>query len=160
VKNPQANAFVERTHQVIANALRTMELERRIIDDSSFAAICANVAYGMRATYHTELQASPAQVVFGRDMIINASYLADWKAIAHRRLQSSKRNNERENSRRIPHSYRVGQKVYIRVSNIARKLDVQEGPFEILKINSNGTVSIRCSPLVRETIHIRRLHPA
>jgi transposase InsO family protein len=51
VKNPQANAFIERTHQVIANALRTMELENRTIDDSSFNAICANVAYGMRATF-------------------------------------------------------------------------------------------------------------
>jgi hypothetical protein len=114
----------------------------------------------MRATHHTELQASPAQVVFGRDMIINATYLADWKAIADRRNTSVLRNNTRENAQRVPHQYLVGEKVYIRVSNISRKLDVQEGPFEILKINSNGTVSIRRSPIVRETIHIRRLHPA
>jgi hypothetical protein len=93
-------------------------------------------------------------------MIINASYLADWKAIATRRKQAVQRNNARENSQRVPHDYKVGEKVYIRVSNISRKLDVQEGPFEILKINSNGTVSIRHSPIVRETIHIRRLHPA
>ncbi len=160
IKNPQANAFIERTHQVIANALRTMELEKRSIDDSSFAAICANVVFGMRATYHTELQATPAQIVFGRDMVINASYLADWKAIASRREQSVQRNNARENSQRVPHQYKCGDKVYIRVSNISRKLAVQEGPFEILKVNSNGTVSIRRSPIVRETIHIRRLHPA
>jgi hypothetical protein len=41
------------SHQVIANALSTMELDKRTVDDLSFASICSNVAYGMRATYHT-----------------------------------------------------------------------------------------------------------
>jgi hypothetical protein len=52
----------------------------------------------MCATYHTELQATPAQVVYGREMIISATYIADWKAIAARRAASSRNNNERKNS--------------------------------------------------------------
>jgi hypothetical protein len=145
---------------VIANALRTMELDKREIDDSSFASICSNVAYGMRATYHTELQATPAQVVYGRDMIINATYIADWKAIAARRAASSRNNNERENSNRLPFNYQVGHYAYIRVSNLARKLDSQEGPFRIIQVHTNGTVTIQRSPVVTERVNIRRLHPA
>jgi hypothetical protein len=97
-KKHQANAFIERSHQVIANALRTMELDKHTIDDSSFASICSNVAYGMRATYHTELHSTPAQVVYGCDMVINATYIANWKAIAAHHAASSRNNNERENS--------------------------------------------------------------
>jgi hypothetical protein len=97
VKNPQANAFIEQSHQVIANALRTMELDKHTIDDSSFASICSNVAYGMHATYHKELQTTtppPPLVIYGRDMIINATYIANWKAITARRATSYRNNNE------------------------------------------------------------------
>jgi hypothetical protein len=59
-----------------------MELNKCDLDNSSLAAICSNVAYGMRTTYHTELQATPDQVVYGCDMIINATYIADWKVTA------------------------------------------------------------------------------
>jgi hypothetical protein len=128
-----------------------MELDKRTIDD---------VAYGMRATYHTELQATPAQVGYGRDMIINATYIADWKAIAARHAASSRTNNARENSTRLPFRYQVGHYAYIRVSNLARKLDSQEGPFRIIQVHANGTVTIQRSPIVTERVNIRRLHPA
>ena len=160
VKNPQANAFIKRSHQVMANALRTMELEQRTVDEHTFHSLCANVAFGMRATYHTELQASPAQVVYGRDMIINATYIADWKNIANRRILAAKNNNSHENSNRKPFDYSVGQSVFIRVDNISRKLDFQQGPFRILAVHANGTVTIQRSPIVQERINIRRLHPA
>jgi hypothetical protein len=39
VKNPQANAFIKQFHQVIANALHTMELDKRTIDE----VICINL---------------------------------------------------------------------------------------------------------------------
>jgi Integrase zinc binding domain len=79
IKNPQANAFVERIHQVIGDSIRTMELHKRKFDDTTVNAILQNVAYGLQATYHSSLAASPGQLIFGRDMIINAIYLANWK---------------------------------------------------------------------------------
>lgn len=160
VKNPQANAFIERSHQVMANALRTMQLSQRAVDEHTFASLCSNVAFGMRATYHTELQASPSQVVYGRDMIINATYMADWRAISNRRNISSRINNARENAKRLPFQYAIGQQVYIRVNDISRKLDSQQGPFPITQVHANGTVTIQRSPILTERINIRCLHPA
>jgi hypothetical protein len=75
IKNPQTNAFVKRIHQVIA----TMELHTRKFDDIDLNTILQNVAYGLRATYHSSLTASSCQLAFGRDMIINAVYLANWR---------------------------------------------------------------------------------
>jgi hypothetical protein len=60
-----------------------MELHTRKFDDITLNAILQNVAYGLRATYHSSLTAS--HVTFGRDMIINAVYLANWKDLSHRR---------------------------------------------------------------------------
>ena len=39
IKNPQANAFVERIHQVIGDSIRSMELNKRKFDDTTINAI-------------------------------------------------------------------------------------------------------------------------
>ena len=69
--DPQANSIVERIHQVLNDMLRTMELEEREIDPSKPFDEALNAApYAIRCTYHTTLQATPGQLVFGRDMIL------------------------------------------------------------------------------------------
>jgi hypothetical protein len=37
--------------------------------------------YAIRSTYHTTLQATPYQLVFGRDMIQNIAFRANWDQI-------------------------------------------------------------------------------
>jgi hypothetical protein len=56
-----------------------MKLHTLKFDDTTVNAILQNVAYGLRATYHSSLAASPGQLIFGFNMIINAIYLANWK---------------------------------------------------------------------------------
>jgi hypothetical protein len=72
LKNPQTNAFVEQIRQLISSCIRTMELHTKAFDDTIINAVLQNVAYGLRATNHSFLSASPCQLVFGRDMVINA----------------------------------------------------------------------------------------
>ena len=72
VRNPQANAIVERIHQVIGNIIRTFELEENYLDKSNpWKGILSATAFAVRSTYHTTLMKSPGQLVFGRDMIFN-----------------------------------------------------------------------------------------
>jgi hypothetical protein len=72
VRNPQANAIVERVHQVIGNIIRTFELERNHQDeDDAWKGILSATAFAVRSTFHTTLQSTPGQLVFGRDMIFN-----------------------------------------------------------------------------------------
>ena len=70
---------MERVHQVIGDAIRSMELHTEHSDDVTINAVLQNVAYGLRATYHSSIAASPGQIIFGRDMVINSLYLANWK---------------------------------------------------------------------------------
>ena len=72
VRNPQANAMVERIHQVLTNMMRTFELENKYLDATSpWKGILSAVAFAIRSTIHTTTQSTPAQLVFGRDMMMN-----------------------------------------------------------------------------------------
>ena len=79
-RNPQANAIVERVHQTIGNMIRTFELydNDRIDDDDPWSGILAAVMAAVRSTYSTTTQATPMQLVFGHDAIINTKFIADW----------------------------------------------------------------------------------
>ena len=164
VGNPQANAILERVHQVIANMLRSTKLMQNPIKDASeFTAKLQSIQWAINSTYHTTLRASPAQLVFGRDMILPTTYLANWAAIQHRRQSLSEYDNNRENATRIPHEYRVNDRVLIRRSldNLGKLARPTLGPFRIVDVSSvsiNGTVIIDRGNC-QERINIRRLLP-
>ena len=160
IKNPQANGVVERVHQVIADCIRTMDLEQRPYDDTSPAAILSAVAWAIRTTYHSAIQTSPGQLVFGRDMIINATYLANWKFIKSKQQSQTIKNNLRENASRSDHEYRINDYVYIKTSSLRKLKQPHQGPYKIIRVIANGTVALQKSHNVTERINIRRLHPA
>jgi hypothetical protein len=49
--------------------------------DPSWSGVLAATMFATRATYHTTLQATPAQLVFGRDAIMNTKFTANWELI-------------------------------------------------------------------------------
>ena len=136
-----------------------MQPSEKTYDENFIHAILQHVAWGIRSTFHSILRASPGQVVFGCDMIINATYVANWRYIKEKRNRNILQNNARENQRRIAHDYQPGDRVFVLSNDIKRKLNRNEGPFEIIRIHTNGTVDIRRSATVEEKINIRRLHP-
>ena len=80
--NPQSNGIIERVHQVLGNMLRTMELEEEELDKQRpFEPFLAAAAYAIRSTFHTTLEATPAELVFGRNMLLPMQFKADWEAI-------------------------------------------------------------------------------
>ena len=161
IKNPQSNAIIERTHSTISSALRAMELNLRPCDDSSIHGILQAIAWGLRTTFHTSLKTSPAQLTFGQDMVIPATYLANWKFITTTRRNRIIYDNNRENKYRIDYDYKVGDYVFITSKDINRKLStVKLGPFKIIQVHHNATVTIQRDSNVTERINIRRLHPA
>jgi transposase InsO family protein len=86
-RNPQANAIVERIHQTIRNMISTFDLydNNGTNDDDPWSGILAVVMAAVRSTYSTTTQATPMQLVFGRDAIINTKFLADWNLIRQRK---------------------------------------------------------------------------
>ena len=161
IKNPQSNAIVERVHLTISTSLRAMDLSNRPFDDTTVHGILQSIAWALRTTFHTSLQTSPGQLTFGRDMVIPATYLANWHNITNRRHNNILYNNARENKSRIDYDYKVGDFVFILTKDINRKLaDVKKGPFRIAIVHTNATVTIQRSRHVAERVNIRRLFPA
>ena len=56
-----------------------------IDEDNPWAGILTATMFGVRSTYHTTLQATPMQLVFGRDAIMPITHRAEWKLIKDRK---------------------------------------------------------------------------
>ena len=70
IKNPHANAPIERVHQVILNMIATKDLYNKVFDYIyAWNETLAYIAWVIRASYCRSVKATPGQVVFGRDMI-------------------------------------------------------------------------------------------
>ena len=94
-------------------------------------------------------------------MIVPATYLANWRHIHSTRRKNILYDNARENRSRIEHDYKEGDMVYVTDKDIKRKLaPSKKGPFPIVQVHTNATVSIQRSNRVVERISIRRLYPA
>ena len=62
IKNPQANAILERLHQVLGKMLRTSELNMaETITPDEVDVFLDNAAWAICSTYHTVLKASPGR---------------------------------------------------------------------------------------------------
>ena len=119
VKNPQANAILERVHQVIMVMLRTAEIDMAdSVDASDIDTFLTNVSWAIRSTYHTVLKASPGAAIFGRDMLFDIPFLADWNKIGDYRQHQTDLNTKRENRIRKDWDYKVGDKVLLRKDGI------------------------------------------
>jgi Integrase core domain. len=85
IKNLQSNAVVERIHQVIDSMIKTQQLEDQVLDYvNPFGKLLASIAWAIRSSYHRMLKATPAQLVFGRDMIFNNKTIVNWDLVCKR----------------------------------------------------------------------------
>ena len=157
--NPQANSILERVHKVIGNMIRTFELEENYLDqDDPWLGILAATAFAVRSTFHTTLQATPGQLVFGRDLILNCEHIADWQAIKKRKQQLIKYNNKKENRTRTQYKYEVDEHILLR-NKLARKMELPyKGPYKITKVFDNGTVRIQMGT-IEDRVNIRHIVP-
>ena len=97
-------------------------------------------------------------MVFKRDMILNITHQADWEMIKQRKQRLIDKNNEAENRKRKEYTYKEGEKILLR-RGTENKMEVPyEGPYEIIKVNDNGTVKLRLEN-TQETVNIRRIKP-
>ena len=156
--NPQANSIVERVHQTLGNMVRSLNLQESEDLDFEWNGVLSAAAYGIRSTYHTTLKASPGQLVFGRDMIFNIRHVADWRAIQQRKQQVIDKNNRRENSTRIEHHYQIGDEVIMRNKSANKYESPNIGPFEIVRVHNNGTVTLKKGAIEMQ-VNIRHLSP-
>jgi hypothetical protein len=161
VKNPQVNAILERTHAVLGNMLCTFELDMaESVKASDINVILSDAAWAICSTYHTVLKASPGAAIFGRDMLFDIPFIADWQKIGEHRQRLTDLNNACENKGRIDYDYKVGQKILVWKEGILRKSESiwHRKPWLITTVHTNGTVTVQCASKL-ERMNIQRVKP-
>jgi hypothetical protein len=126
--------------------LRTAELDMAnsvTLDDVD--VFLDNAAWAMCSTYHTVLKASPGAAIFGRDMLFNISFMADWHKIREQRQSLTNCGNQHKNAKHIDYHYKVGDKVLLINEGILRKAESAYGkePWTITTVHTNGTIRIQ-----------------
>ena len=159
--NPQSNSVLERTHQVLGNMFRTFELaDRDLAMTDPWDAVFASAAFAIRATYHTTLGVSLAQLIFGRDMILPIQYCADWAMITQHKQKHIDDSNARENQNRLNHVYKEGDLILLDKPGFLPKLETpRTGPYKITKVHSDGTFTFQDGPYCSHNENIRRATP-
>jgi hypothetical protein len=109
---------------------------------------------GHLLNYHTVLKASPGAAIFGRDMLFDVPFLADWKQIGEYRQHQTDRDNGCENKTRVDFNYKVGDKVLICKDGILRKVESRWiiEPWTITAVHTNGTIRIQCGTKLEKII--------
>jgi hypothetical protein len=163
VKNPTANAIVERIHGTLGEQLRSTIFEHDWSDDVD--TLIQACAYALRATAPSQGIYSPAQLAFGCDMIFRQKVLIDWERLKAARDKHALQNNAKENRKRLEHEYKVGDKVLIILKPYERRNNPKisaptstEGPHTILAIYANGNVKLQRGAFT-EVMSIRRIMP-
>jgi len=78
--------------------IRTSEINMAdSVAPSDIDAVLTNSSWTIRSTYHMVLKASPGAAIFGRDMLFDIPYIADWNKIGDYRQHQTYLNDKHEN---------------------------------------------------------------
>ena len=112
-------------------------------NEDLFSGMLSAIMFAIRATYHTTLQATPCQLVFGRDAVVPTEFQADWEAIKARKQAMIDRNNCCENSKHIDHKYQVGDYAWLeKHRRVKHGGDRYEGPYIVCQDLGNGSYKL------------------
>ncbi|GMF53297.1 unnamed protein product [Phytophthora fragariaefolia] len=136
--------------------MRTKDIQTQ----GDWADFLNNTMFTMRTANHSMLKASPAQLAFGRDMLVDVAHTTDWTAEHRRKVEQVRAHNERENQGRAKWTYRPGDHVLLhRDAGIQGKMQpLFDGPFEVIAVQEHGTLTLDKGRYL-EKVHIRRVRP-
>jgi len=119
-RNPQSNSMIERCHKTLHNMIRRAQIkDKRDLDSLlGFKGVLAACLKAMNSTVHITACATPAQSVFSRDAMSNATFQADWQFIQERKQKLIIQNNKHENAERKPHAHHAGNVVAVMLEDV------------------------------------------
>jgi hypothetical protein len=161
VKNPQTKFILECVHQLLGQMLRTAEIDMTdSVTPDDVDVFLDNAAWAIHSTYHTVLNTSPGAAIFGRDMLFDIQFMADWQKIGERRQSLTNHGNQRKNAKPIDYDYKVGDKVLLINEGILHKAEsaYSKEPWTITPVYMNETIRIQCRTRT-EQLSIRRVQP-
>ncbi len=130
------------------------------VSESDIADFLTNAAWAVRSTYDTVLKTSPGAAIFGREMLFDVPFLADWKKKGEYRQSQTDKNTARENNTRVDWDFQPGDKVLLQKDSILHKTESQfeSDPCRITTVHTNGTIRVQRGTK-SERLNIRRVQP-
>ena len=120
-RNPQANLILKQTHQTISNILRMFQVKNSELElKDPWKGFLSEVIFSMQSIVHTTMQATPMQLVFGHDAIMNLTSNANWQLIRQQKQAAIHKNYASENKKRIKHKYKVNDEVLVMEKDVPR----------------------------------------
>jgi len=109
-RSPQSNSMIERCLKTLHNMICSAQIkDKRDLDSLlGFKGVLAACWKAVNSTVHATARATPAQLVFGRDTMLNATFQADWQFIRERKQRLVIQNDKRENAKHKPHACNAG----------------------------------------------------
>jgi len=166
-RNPQSNSMIERCYKTLHNMIRSAQIkdERDLDSFFGFKGVLAACRKAVNSTAHTTARATPSQLVFGRDAMLNATFQADWQFVKERKQKLVIQCNKRENAKRKPHAHNAGDVAAVKAGK-GRKhgSNPHLGPMRIAQVHDNGTVKLvkvaeNNGGAVSQTWNIRNIEP-
>ena len=90
-------------------------------------------------------------------MILPINHVANWRYIRQRKQTQIDNYVIHENTTRIDHDYRVGNKLMTRTKSVFKYENPYRGPYKISQTWTNGTVTLRMGE-VTTIINIRNIN--
>jgi hypothetical protein len=131
-----------------------------LVKASDIDVFLSDTPWAIRSTYHTLLKASPGAAIFGRDMLFDIPFIADWQKIEEYRQRLTDLGNAHENEGRIDYDYKVGQKVLLWKEGILCNAESRwhKKPWLITTVHTNGTITVQRGNKL-EWMNVRRVKP-
>ena len=165
-RTPTSNGLLEATHKAIGIVVRTLAAEhspRSLVEANNLIRrALATAMHASRCASNESLGGySPGSLAFGRDMILNIPLVADIITLQQFRQARIDERVLRANSKRIPHDYAVGEKVYVQKAFGPgdKAKPVCAGPFTITRVHTNNNVTVEVRPGVTDRFSMRRIKP-
>jgi hypothetical protein len=162
MKNPQANAILERSHQVLAQMLCTSKLDMaETITPDNVNVFLDNTAWAICSTYHTVLKASPVAAIFGRDMLFDIPLIANWNKIGDCKQRQTNLNMARKNSKQVDYdlqSWKLGSVDTGRYPLQSRK-PIQQKAMDYRNNSYKWNYQVSTQNTKLERLNIRRVTP-
>jgi hypothetical protein len=141
--------------------LHTAELDMtNSVTPNDIDVFLDNAAWAILSTYYTVLKASPGAAIFGRNMLFDIPFVADWHKIGEQRQSLTNCGNQRKNAKCIDYNYKVGDQVLLINKGILCNAESAYGkePWTITTVQTNGTIRVQRGTRT-ERLSIRRVQP-
>ena len=90
--------MVEIIHQVCGNMIRTrINSGKAYLKEDGWTGVLSAIHHAVCSLVHTTTLATPTQLLFGHDALLNMSFKADWQYIKDHKQKLILQNNKREN---------------------------------------------------------------